>query len=115
MPAPARHTDNAREPESNRGRIYTVISLIPAGHVATYGQIAALSALPGQARQVGYALAALPDDSPVSWHRVVNARGEISVRARTESIGRQRLRLESEGVEFDAAGRVPLQQFLWRP
>ena len=42
-------------------RIYAVVRRIPRGRVATYGQVAALAGLPGQARQVGYALYSLPD------------------------------------------------------
>jgi methylated-DNA-protein-cysteine methyltransferase-like protein len=62
-------------------QIYAVIQKLPAGYVATYGQIAALAGLPGFARQVGYALNALPENSPVPWHRVVNAKGKISIRS----------------------------------
>lgn len=99
-----------------RERIYAVIRKIPAGQVATYGQIAALAGMPGHARQVGYALSALPDGSPVPWHRVVNARGEISLRSHgSDADLRQRLRLEAEGVVFDAQGRIPLELFRWRP
>ncbi|MCA9691294.1 MAG: MGMT family protein, partial [Myxococcales bacterium] len=50
-------------------RIYRLVDRIPRGRVATYGQIAAFADLPGRARQVGYALAALPNGSPLPWHR----------------------------------------------
>jgi len=99
-----------------RERIYAVIQKIPAGQVATYGQVAALAGIPGHARQVGYALSALAEGSPVPWHRVVNARGEISLRSGGSAADlRQRLRLEAEGVVFDAQGRIPLELFRWRP
>jgi len=99
-----------------RERIYAVIQKIPSGQVATYGQIAALVGIPGHARQVGYALSALAEGSPVPWHRVVNARGEISLRSGgSEADLRQRLRLEAEGVVFDKQGRIPLELFQWRP
>ena len=97
-------------------QIYAVIQKVPAGYVATYGQIAALAGLSGYARQVGYALSALPENSPVPWHRVVNARGQISIRSGGSAADlRQRARLEAEGVEFDAQGRIPLEHFQWRP
>jgi methylated-DNA-protein-cysteine methyltransferase-like protein len=89
---------------------------VPAGRVATYGQIAALAGLPRQARLVGYALAAVDAESSVPWHRVINAAGRIS--ARREGPGGavlQRLRLEQEGVRFDARGRVNLETYGWRP
>jgi methylated-DNA-protein-cysteine methyltransferase-like protein len=96
-------------------RIWRVVARIPRGRVATYGQIAHLAGLPGQARQVGYALAALPDDSRVPWQRVVNARGETSERASFDGAARQRLALLEEGVELDAAGRIDLDRYLWKP
>ena len=97
-------------------RIYAVVRRIPAGRVATYGEIATRAGLPGQARLVGYALSALPASSLVPWHRVINARGEISARA-AEPAGSltQRILLEREGVRFDARGRVSLVRYGWRP
>jgi methylated-DNA-protein-cysteine methyltransferase-like protein len=74
--------------------------------VASYGQIAELAGLDGHARQVGYALHALPPDSGVPWHRVVNAKGEISPRSAGDSHELQRMLLEAEGVEFDEKGRI---------
>jgi methylated-DNA-protein-cysteine methyltransferase-like protein len=100
---------------SNRERIYAVVSLIPAGTVATYGQIAELAGLPRQARQVGYALAALDAERDIPWHRVINAKGGISVRSFPGAGLRQRALLESEGIRFDVHGRVSLQKFGWRP
>ena len=99
----------------SRERIYTIVALIPAGSVATYGQIAALAGLDRQARQVGYALAALDADNDLPWHRVVNARGEISTRARAGGENRQRALLEREGIRFDEGGRIALAKFRWRP
>jgi methylated-DNA-protein-cysteine methyltransferase-like protein len=66
---------------------------------------------------VGYALHAVAtDDARLPWHRVLNARGAISLRA--EGPGGsvlQRLRLEREGVRFDGRGRVDLDAVRWRP
>jgi methylated-DNA-protein-cysteine methyltransferase-like protein len=91
-------------------RIYRVIRKIPRGRVASYGQIAKLAGLPGHARQVGYALHAALVAIP--WQRVVNAKGEISLGA--DGGDRQRLMLESEGVEFDASGKIDLDRFGWK-
>jgi methylated-DNA-protein-cysteine methyltransferase-like protein len=98
---------------ATHGRIHDAVRRIPRGRVATYGQIARVARLPGQARLVGYALHALPRGSTVPWQRVVNARGEISVGG--ESGVRQRQLLEKEGVRFDPRGRIPLTRFQWRP
>lgn len=94
---------------------YAVVRRIPNGRVATYGQIAALAGHPRHARQVGYALHALPEGSDVPWHRVINARGEVSVRSESGGDHGQRGRLEAEGVVFDEHGRVDLARYRWRP
>ncbi len=100
-------------------RIYKVVRRIPKGRVATYGQVASLAGLGGHARQVGYALSALSDENPgpkgVPWHRVINARGEISVREEPGSDLLQRRALEAEGVRFTTRGRVSLERYRWRP
>lgn len=94
--------------------VYQMVSSIPEGRVATYGQIARLAGHPRHARQVGYALAALPEDHEIPWHRVVNAKGEISTRAKFPFADYQRILLEEEGVEFNEYGKIYLKQFLWQ-
>lgn len=96
-------------------RIYAVVSRIPRGRVATYGQIAELAGLPGCARQVGYALHALTSQRCVPWQRVINARGEVSLRSEPGMEQVQRQLLESEGVAFAGNGRVLLARYQWRP
>jgi methylated-DNA-protein-cysteine methyltransferase-like protein len=49
----------------------------------------------------------------VPWQRVINSKGEISVRSRTEGHIVQRHLLEAEGVQFDAAGRVDFEAVGW--
>jgi O-6-methylguanine DNA methyltransferase len=94
-------------------RIWAVVRRIPRGRVATYGQVARLAGPGCGARQVGYAMHALPEGSAVPWHRVVNARGEVSRRARGAGELEQRLRLEREGVRFSGRGRIDLTAFGW--
>lgn len=94
-------------------RIYGVARRIPKGRVATYGQLAALAGLPGQARLVGYAMAAVTDASKVPWHRVVNAGGRISLRANEPAAALQRVLLEQEGVVFGRGGIIPFDIFRW--
>jgi len=92
------------------------VSRIPRGQLATYGQIAELIGAYGCARQVGWALRRLSLPSSVPWHRVVNARGRISMSlSREGSDWIQRELLIAEGVSVDAQGRLPLRQHLWRP
>ena len=84
---------------------------LPAGRVATYGQVAWEAGLPGRARLVGTVLRQLPPGSELPWHRVINARGQISPRGEPAAEARQRRRLQAEGVRFDARGRVDLRRF----
>jgi methylated-DNA-protein-cysteine methyltransferase-like protein len=95
-------------------KIYRAVKRIPRGRVATYGTIATLAGLDGHARQAGYALHALPEASNVPWHRVVNAKGEISPRTAGDSHELQRMLLEAEGVEFTLRGVIDLRRFGWK-
>jgi methylated-DNA-protein-cysteine methyltransferase-like protein len=81
--------------------------------VATYGQVARLAGLPNHARQVGYALSAVPEGLRLPWHRVINAKGEISARSEPYGPHIQRARLEQEGIVFDANTRISLRRFQW--
>ncbi len=90
-----------------------MVRRIPRGRVATYGQIAELAQASGP-RQVGYALHALPEAHDVPWHRVVNARGTISLRSGLGGEAHQHALLKAEAVEFDANGRIDLDRFRWK-
>ena len=94
--------------------IYSIVKQIPCGRVATYGQIALLAGIPGHARQVGYAMHALSDNSSVPWHRVINAKGEISIRSDPLYTDIQRHLLEAEGVIFDKNNIISLMHFMWK-
>ena len=107
------------DPTTFNRQVWEVVRQIPAGRVATYGQIARLIPPPPGVdpqdypafgpRWVGSAMAACPNDVP--WQRVLNAKGEISPRPGAEQ---QRRLLEAEGVAFDARGRVDLSRFGWQ-
>lgn len=99
---------------STYARVYAVVRRVPAGRVATYGQVARVAGLGDHARMVGYALAALPNGTAVPWHRIINAQGTVSRRRSGDTLS-QRMRLEREGVAFDARGRTSLAKFGWRP
>ena len=96
-------------------RIYAVVKCIPKGRVATYGQIASLAKISGHARLIGYALSALSPKNDVPWHRVINAKGRVSIRSEPGWENCQRSLLEVEGVLFDADETVSLHRFGWRP
>jgi methylated-DNA-protein-cysteine methyltransferase-like protein len=106
--------------EFYKAQVWAIVRHIPAGKVATYGQIAAIVPIPAGvdpdsyrafgARWVGGAMANCPADVP--WQRVINAQGKISL---PEGGGRalQRDLLEAEGVEFDDRDRINLDNFRW--
>jgi methylated-DNA-protein-cysteine methyltransferase-like protein len=100
-------------------RVWKIVKQIPAGKVATYGQIANLVIMtPGMdlgqyrafgARWVGGAMAACPEGVP--WQRVINSQGKISLPGSTGE--KQRNILEEEGVEFDTRGKINLKIYQW--
>ncbi len=91
-------------------RVYVLVRRVPRGRVVTYGQVARALGAPGAARTVGWAMRACPEAVP--WHRVVNARGEISLRP-TTGYHEQRARLKAEGIRFNRAGKIDLKKYGW--
>ncbi len=91
--------------------VYDVVRRIPEGKVTSYGRIAKM--VNCSARQVGYAMAATPGGDDIPWHRVINSKGEVSVRKQGDGDHGQRKRLLAEGVVFDEKGRVCFDRFGW--
>jgi len=93
--------------------IHRIISLIPSGKVATYGQIAEI--VGGcTARMVGYAASAIPQDSDIPWQRVINYKGGISKRRGVSEGILQKKLLEEEGIVFNQYGRTDLDHYRWK-
>ena len=94
-------------------KIHHIISLIPLGKVATYGQIAKI--VGGcTSRMVGYATTAIPQDSEIPWQRVINYKGEISQRSNGSGRLLQQKLLEAEGIIFNQNGRTDLKHYRWK-
>jgi methylated-DNA-protein-cysteine methyltransferase-like protein len=91
-------------------RVWQVVSMIPHGQVATYGQVASLAGAPRQSRMVGKILSRLPPDSRLPWHRVINSQGRIS----HPNSERQQACLAAEGIVL-LNGRVSLSHYRWEP
>ena len=91
-------------------RVIQIIQSIPAGRVMTYGQVAAAAGNPRSARQVVRILHTMSQKHALPWHRIINAKGEISF---TEN--QQREHLEAEGIEFGLTGKVDLTHYRWFP
>lgn len=77
---------------------WSVVNEIPYGSVISYGAVATLAGFPRCARQVSAALRAAPPELELPWHRVINAKGEISFPENSENYRLQRQRLAEEGV-----------------
>ena len=92
-------------------KVYKVVQEIPAGRVATYGQVAALMGYPNAARAVGNALHKNPDSSVTPCHRVVNAKGKLAENFAFDGPMEQKVRLEAEGVEVGSDFCVDLRKF----
>jgi methylated-DNA-protein-cysteine methyltransferase-like protein len=95
-------------------RIKELIKVIPAGRVATYGQVALLAGNPRGVRGVVWILHSSSHKAGLPWHRVINAKGRISL-APGQGYEEQKSLLLAEGVLFDPDGRIDLERFLWRP
>jgi methylated-DNA-protein-cysteine methyltransferase-like protein len=93
-------------------QVHALVRCIPAGRVASYGQIARLLDQPHAARTVGWALQGVPEGSDVPWQRVINAAGRISI-PDPEGAAEQRRLLEAEGVVFGPDDRVDMERFGW--
>ena len=94
-------------------KIYNLVKKIPKGKVTTYGQLGQI--LGFDPRVVGWALNKLAHKHNIPWHRVINAKGEISLRSKRSTEPLQRKLLQQEGIVFDRDARVSLIRFRWQP
>ena len=99
-------------PSENSRLIWETVRQIPTGKVATYGEIAKVSGLIGQARLVGQALHSLPSDSGVPWHRVINSEGKISLPKAYGGYAKQKRLLKREGVVFKSDA-IDMEEYGW--
>lgn len=82
-------------------KVIEVVAHIPFGKVASYGQIASYIGAPRAARQVGWILRGL-GDKKISWWRVVNKDGIISISGNFEADrDLQKKLLELEKIEVN--------------
>jgi methylated-DNA-protein-cysteine methyltransferase related protein len=100
--------------ESFTERVIQIIQQIPSGKVMTYGQIARLAGSPRGARQVVRILHSMSDKYKLPWHRVINAKGEIGLKAE-ELFFNQKMSLESEGIQFTNQNSINLEIYQYHP
>lgn len=95
-------------------RILDTIRDIPAGRVASYGQVADIAGIPRGARLVGFALRQLPSDHDVPWHRVITASGRIAFPKDSPGYAEQCNRLMMEDIAV-VGGKVDMGTYRWQP
>jgi methylated-DNA-protein-cysteine methyltransferase-like protein len=94
-------------------RVYDIVAQIPAGKVATYGQIAQLLGEPRSARTVGWAMREAPEGLNLPCHRVVNRYGEMAPEYAFGSREIQKSILAQEGITFKENGCIDMEKHLW--
>jgi methylated-DNA-protein-cysteine methyltransferase-like protein len=95
-------------------RVKEIIKKIPRVKVATYGQIAAYAGHPRAARQVVWILNSSSRKDKLPWHRVVNRKGQISLKP-NYGYEIQKMLLQKEGVKFDKNDTIDFDLYLWTP
>lgn len=93
-------------------RIKQLIKHIPAGKVATYGQIAIYAGNPRASRQVSWILHSSSRKDNLPWHRVINSKGRISL-PKERGYDLQKKLLETEGVVFKENDFIDLDKYIW--
>ena len=91
--------------------VVNAIAAVPAGKVATYGQIAAMAGNPRGARGVVWILRSSSRKYSLPWHRIVAAGGRIAL-PEGDGHAEQLAALSAEGVEIKR-GCVDMERFQW--
>ena len=99
------------DPDFN-DRVYALVAQIPAGKVATYGQLAAACGAAWAAWEVGQIAHTGPSDLP--WQRVVNKQGCLASGYPGGKAGHRKV-LEAEGVEVSEDFVIEIGKYLWQP
>jgi methylated-DNA-protein-cysteine methyltransferase-like protein len=93
--------------------VRSVVSSIPKGKVATYGQVAALAGRPKAARGVGMIMRTNKDTKVVPCQRVVGSTGALTGYAYGSGTVTKKQLLEKEGVKFKGE-KVDLKESQWQ-
>ena len=90
--------------------VLSAVEEIPAGRVASYGQLARLIGRDKNARLVGRVLSMAQFYGDYPCHRVVDHAGRPA-----PGFPEQVPRLLAEGVPLSPNGRVDMKKYQWRP
>jgi methylated-DNA-protein-cysteine methyltransferase-like protein len=94
-------------------RVYEIVSHIPEGKVASYGQVASMAGNCRASRAVGYAMHRNPYSGALPCHRVVFQSGKLTDGFAFGGKGVQRQLLEAEGITFSKDGCVNMKKYRW--
>ncbi|MNL18003.1 methylated-DNA--protein-cysteine methyltransferase [compost metagenome] len=94
--------------------VISLIQKVPAGKIATYGQIAKLAGKPQGARGVAWILNSSSKAHKLPWQRILNSSGKISFPVDSAEYRKQRKLLENEGIVFGDNGQIDLKKFQWK-
>lgn len=89
--------------------VIKLIKSIPAGKVATYGQIAMLAGNHRAARRVSRLIHTCARKYQLPWHRVINIQGKISLTG--EKYEHQYQLLQREGIEFGINNKIDMKLY----
>jgi methylated-DNA-protein-cysteine methyltransferase-like protein len=95
-------------------RVIAAIKNVPRRRVATYRDIALYCGSPAAARQVAWILHAMSGKEKLPWHRIVNARGMISL-PKAAGYEEQKQLLIEEGIVFNKEDAIDLKKYSWIP
>jgi methylated-DNA-protein-cysteine methyltransferase related protein len=95
-------------------QVIRIVQSIPEGKVMTYGGVASAAGSPRGARQVVRILHSMSGKYKLPWHRVINAKGMISL-VEDESRSLQKLQLLGEGIVFDERDVIDLALYQFQP
>ena len=109
-PEPADATADAAADAAIIAQVHAIVRAIPVGRVMSYGTVGARCEPPISGYICGRIMIRSHNDTP--WWRVVGKDGALPIVKRNPHLAdEQRSRLQSEGVQFDAEGRVAASCF----
>jgi methylated-DNA-protein-cysteine methyltransferase-like protein len=95
--------------------VIKVVQKIPRGRVVSYGQVALYLGLPRAAREVGWILNRLEENTPIPWWRVVNNKGRVSIKGSRYTADDQRRLLRKEGVSVGDDFTFDIEKYRFVP
>lgn len=103
-----------KEPSVFFQKVIKLISQVPKGKVATYGQIAKLAGKPQGSRGVSWILHSSSKAHKLPWQRILGSSGTISFPVGSADFKKQKKLLISEGIEFNEKHEVDLKKYQWK-